>query len=301
MRWKKNAFFPVLTGMFIVGGATVSHEQQCPYQAQMPPPTGYTSANLVLDDQFTGPALDTSNWNPWMGDAVNDRWGYPLPFPYSSDGTTYQVNFYDPYPFGYGTSINGPHLITGAGLREIANPSSYFSGDGYSWASAAISSYNKVSLPAAGGYVQIRAKMPDSTHGAWAGLWFLSQSSVGAEIDLQESDLNIPNEPNANYTFATNWHGTGGTQIKTNVGVDLSAACHVYGMEYNPGNWLKMYFDGQLMATYTTDIPTEAYEIIIDLDIAGPNASGFHTVADATNHPGPFELDVPEVQLYSLP
>ena len=202
---------------------------------------------------------------------------------------------------GRATLSSGPHLIAGAGLREIATPSSYFSGDGYSWASAGISSYNKVWLPATGGYVQIRAEMPDSTHGAWAGLWFLSQSRVGEEIDLQESGLNIPNEPNANYTFATDWHGTGGTQIKTNVGVDLSAACHVNGMEYNPGNWLKMYLDGRLMATYTTDIPTEPYEIVLDLDIAGPNASGFHSVADATNYPGPFELDVGEVQLYSLP
>jgi len=76
-------------------------------------------------------------------------------------------------------------------------------------------------------------------------------------------------------TFATDWHGTGGTQIRTNVGVDLSAACHVYGMEYNPGNWLKMYLDGRLMATYTTDIPTEPYEIILDLDIAGPERIRF--------------------------
>jgi hypothetical protein len=49
-------------------------------------------------------------------------------------------------------------------------------------------------------------------------------------------------------------------------------------------------------------VPTNAaYQVLIDMEIAGPLASGWHTVADPVNHPGPFELDVDNVQIYSLP
>lgn len=42
------------------------------------------------------------------------------------------------------------------------------------------------------------------------------------------------------------------------------------------------------------------YQILIDLDIPSPKANGWHTLADPVNHPGPFEHDVGDVQIYSL-
>jgi hypothetical protein len=183
-------------------------------------------------------------------------------------------------------------------LAEIANPNNHFSNLGYSWASSAITSYGHAYLPATGGYVQWHAKMPDSRYGAWAGLWLLS--SGGAEMDIQESGYPSGSAP-VNNVLASHWQGSGGSQIIQDAGVDLSASYHTYGVEYRPGQSWKLYLDGKLMATWTSGVPTNAaYQVLIDNEIAGPSANGWHTVADPANHPGPFELDVDGVQIYSL-
>jgi hypothetical protein len=273
----------------------------------LPPPAGYASSQLIFEDRFTSATLDTSKWNPWLGDDQYGRWGNQgqLASPYSGtncDSTcsdANQVMFYDPFPYGYGTNITGNHLIGGSGyLAEIANPSTYFSNLGYTWASAAITSYGHAYLPSTGGYVQWHARMPNSLYGAWAGLWMLSAN--GAEMDIQESGYRWGSAP-VNNVLASHWQGSGGSQIIQNTGVDLSADYHTYGVEYRPGQSWKIYLDGNLMATWRSGVPTNAaYQVLIDMEIAGPLASGWHTVADPVNHPGPFELDVDNVQIYSL-
>jgi hypothetical protein len=62
-----------------------------------------------------------------------------------------------------------------------------------------------------------------------------------------------------------------------------------------------VYLDGRLMVTYTQGVSTNAsYEIIIDVEFAGSQAAGWHTVVDPVNHPGPFQLNVTDVQIYKL-
>lgn len=279
-----------------------------PPSGTLTPPAGFTTAQLIFEDRFTTSSLDTTKWNPWLGDDIYGRWGDrgALPSPYSgmncnsTCSDSFQIQYYDPYPYGFSQNTTGTHLAAGtAGLRQIAQPSSYFTSKGYKWASSAISSYGKAYLPAAGGYVQLRAKMPDSRYGAWAGLWLLSAN--GAELDIQESGYIRGSAP-VNNVFAAHWQGNGGSQIIQDAGVDLSAGYHVYGVEYRPGQSWKIYLDGKLMATWTSGVPTNAaYQVLIDVEVAGPNAAGWHTVADAVNHPGPFELDVKDVQIYKLP
>src|SRR5690242_1244598 len=71
------------------------------------PPAGYSSAQLIFEDQFTTPTLDTRKWNPWLGDDQWGRWGNngKLASPYSGsncDATcsnSLQVMYYDPYPY----------------------------------------------------------------------------------------------------------------------------------------------------------------------------------------------------------
>src|SRR5579885_1518149 len=132
------------------------------------PPSGFSTSDLIFDDEFTEASLNTAYWHPWLGDASYGRWSdqSSLPSPYSGmneTGSTFQVMYNDPYPYGGGTNTTGNHLVGGNGtLSIIADPSSYFGGLGYSWASSAVSSYGLVSLPATGGYVQWEAKMPDS-------------------------------------------------------------------------------------------------------------------------------------------
>lgn len=268
------------------------------------PPQGYAADQLIFKETFDSPTLDTTRWNPWLGDDQFDRWSNrgALPSPYSgmncdsncSDSN--QIMYYDPYPYGSGASIDGDHLVGGNGkLAMIAKPGNHFSGLGYSWSSSCVTTYGKTYLPAQGGYVQIRAKMPDSRYGAWAGFWLLSTN--GAEMDIQESGY-LLGGANVNNVLASNWHG-GGSQNVQDTGMDLSADYHTYGVEYLPGQSWKVYLDGQLMATWTSGVPTGApYQLLIDLEIAGPNTAGWHTVADAMGHPGPFALLIDEVRIY---
>jgi hypothetical protein len=263
---------------------------------------------MTFEDKFDSSVLDSNSWNPWMGEAQYGRWGDSgaLPSPYGamnncpgdSCASANSLDYSDPYPSGYATNTSGDHLITGSGLRCIATTSGHFSSIGYSWATCTISSYDKVTLPATGTtYIQFHAKMPDSRYGAWAGLWFLNG---GSEIDLQESGTcsGCQGSATANQILAMhNWND--GTHILYNTGVDLTAAYHTYALEYCPGSSIKMYFDGTLQLTSTTSVPTGAYTVIIGNDIANPSvASGWHTVADPTNHPGPFELDIDDIQIY---
>jgi chitodextrinase len=276
------------------------------FAASQPAPAGYAANQIIFEDTFTSPALDATKWNPWLGDDNFGRWGDngQLPSPYSGsncDATcsgTDQIMYYDPFPYGSPTNLSGNHLVGGNGnLAIIAAPNSHFSNLGYSWVAAGVTTYGKAYLPATGGYVQWHAKMPDSRYGAWSGLWLLSKG--GAEMDIQESGYPWGSTP-VNQVLASHWQGTGGSQIIQDTGVDLSAAYHTYGIEYKPGVSWKVYLDGKLMATYTAGVPTNApYQVLIDFEIAGPLTTGWHTVADPVNHPGPFELDVDDVQIYS--
>lgn len=243
-----------------------------------------------------------------MGDDQYGRWSDQghLSNPYSGmncDSTcsnSMNIQYYDPYPYGYGTNITGNSLIGGNGnLRMTMKASSHFSSLGYSFSSAAVTSFGKLYIPASGGYIQFRARMPDSRYGGWAGLWLLSAN--GPEIDVIESGY-TSGSTNANNVIASNFHGTGAKQVIKNSGSDLSAAYHIYGMEYRSGQSIKIYLDGVLIVSYTSNIPTNAkYQVLMDVEVAGSNTAGWHTIADAVNHPGPFYLDVSDVQIYSLP
>jgi len=273
------------------------------------PPAGYSSSQLIFEDQFTSATLDTTKWNPWMGTDNYGRWGDLglLPNPYSAvsncannnclTASFYNLEYEDLYSYGYSTSTAGIHLTGSGHLAEFCNPSSRFSSFGYSWACSTITTYSHAYLPATGGYVQWHAKMPDSRYGAWAGLWMLDPNSSN-EIDIQESGY-LLGSTSPNQVMAMNVHTSGNFQQHVDTGVDLSAAYHTYGIQYLPGKSIKMYLDGNLMTTFTSSIPSVQYGLIISNTMANSNASGWHTVADPVNHPGPFEYDIDDVQIYS--
>ena len=72
---------------------------------------------------------------------------------------------------------------------------------------------------------------------------------------------------------------------------------HTYGMEYDPGRSIKTYFDGRLVGSWTQDISTTPYEIVIWNSQASAGTSGFHTTGVS---PNPSDLSVAEVQAYAL-
>lgn len=266
----------------------------------LPPPAGYTAGQKIFEDTFSTPALDTTKWNPWVGEDGIGRWDdqgrLHLPLSGITAGGD-QVDYYDPYPYGGGTNTTGTHLIGGTGHAAlILRPTSYLASLGYSWAASSITTANKAHIPATGGYLQVHAMMPDSRYGAWAGIWLLS--SNGAEMDLQESGY-TRSGVNTNNLLAAHWNGNGGSQKIVDTGTDLSARYHTYGIEYKPGQTWTVYLDGKQMAQWYGAPSNAAYEVLLDLEMAGPLTTGWHTVADAFHHPGPFVFYVDDVQIYS--
>lgn len=279
------------------------------------PPAGYANATLLYDEQFKTPNLNNALWNAWVGTNQFGRYSdYPyLPVPYSGANGgaggpgSFTQHYTNPYPYyGTGTDQTGLNstMFGGNGLQMVAFPNNYFSSLDFAWASAGISSYGKMELPATGGYLQVQAMMPDSTVGAWAGIWMESETSDNGanEFDLQESGY-LLGATNPNHVLSTTWHGNAGGQLQHtfDAGFDLSQSYNVWGLEYRPAQWFKLYFNGALMATWTSNIPSFAYEVLLDLEIATSAASGYHTVADATVNAGPFVYNVAAVQIYALP
>ena len=147
------------------------------------------------------------------------------------------------------------------------------------------------------------------SHGGLPQIWFLpgpaghgiSDPNRG-EIDLFEGGylpqpLGLPaNTPEnqvmtSHYDAPTDgWSGNGYV-----TGVDMNAGYHVYGMEYEPGKTIKTYFDGHLVSTFTKDINTDPYEVIIDNSEAASKLSSWHTIG---SEPYPTVMSVAEVQAY---
>lgn len=264
------------------------------------PPPGYSAAQLVGEDKFTTSSLDASKWNPWLGQN-GARWAggsLPLPAPFSSETlavSPYNAEYYDPYPYASATNTTGQHLTGGSGLKITASPSSYFSSTSsiYKWASATISStgHKSMILPETGGYVQITAKIPDSSHGAWPFFWFLGEGSNRTQnVDWE---FGYSKSPNSTMALGINDK----TVASPIASVDLSKDYHTYGTKYVPGKSFTFYLDNKQVATAPTT-NTGAFELTIGLQMATSKASGWHTVADPVNHPGPYVLAVKDVQVY---
>jgi hypothetical protein len=283
------------------------------FAASQPPPTGYTSAQLMFDEIFPGTTITQSKWNPWMGTYNFGRWSSGgMGAPYSAVDTSgsagTQIAYGNPYNAGYGTD-NGAGIrmsVSGGVLGLSAVPNNAFVGSGgFTWAGATVSTYLKTRLPATGGYVQIHAQLGDIRYGGWPQFWMMPDdgNAGGAEFDILDGGINVTGNGNAaaNTTLDAKWFG-GATETYTHdTGIDLTAGYHTYGVEYNPGVNFKLYLDGTLMHTFTTSISTGvSYEIILDQSIASNNTSGYHTTTDGI-HNGPFQTLIDNVQVYSLP
>ncbi len=241
-------------------------------------PQGYAASLLTFEDRFLNSSLDATKWIPQIADQ-NGIWRQSVPAPYSAPNSGgYEAQFYDPQ-----------HAITGGGLNLVATKDSSFAG--YSWRSGCVSSHGLFYLPS--GYVQVRARFPDSSSGMWAGINFYEG---GANFGIASGYLGGLS-PNQN-VFG-NLLSPGNSQTVFDTGADLSADYHVYGVEYRPGVSIKMYIDGKLFAAYTNNIPTGTYEIVLNLAVA-QNAAAWHTLPTGAT-PSPSEFDISDVQVYNLP
>jgi beta-glucanase (GH16 family) len=183
-------------------------------------------------------------------------------------------------------------------------PDTRYSSLGYGYRSGVVTTRDKFTLRS--GYVQIKAKMSDASAGGWPAIWFIDPSSGGGsqEIDLQEGGFTptaagLPSDTPENNIFVSTYHTPSNSQSDFSYATPkpMNARFNIYGMEYIPGRSIKTYFNGTLVGSWTQNISTTPFEIVIWNTQASGNTSGYHTTGES---PNPSELSVAEVEVYAL-
>jgi beta-glucanase (GH16 family) len=275
-----------------------------PQSGGMSAPPGYTSQQLIFDDQFKGTTLDTSKWTAGMAGQGSPGWwsGYDWGAGnhFTATGTTTHQTFFDP-----------ARVVVNNGLSITMSYDPTYAAGGWTTRSGCISTYNKFTFTS--GYVQVRAEMPDSSSGQWPAIWLLPNGApngggTGAEeIDMEEGgflpdETGMPSNTPVNNNFAPNYHNPNGTDTISPAGAvsssPLDTGFHTYGMELVAGKSVKFYLDGKFVTEQPIGITTEPWEIIIWNAFATSNTSGYHTVGNPSTL-APSTLKVAEVQVYS--
>jgi len=261
----------------------------------MGPPAGYSAGQLIFDDKFSGTSLNSAHWNTVMGGQGEPIWNPDgLPAGASAAGTHFHQTYFSP-----------SQVTVNDGLTLTMERDTKYSSLGYGYRSGVVTTGGKFALRS--GYVQIKAKMSEASRGGWPAIWFLDPSSGGSsqEIDLQEGGFTptgagLPRGTPENNVFVSTYHTPSGSQSDFSYATPdpMNAGFNIYGMEYIPGRSIKTYFNGRLVGSWTQDISTTPYEIVIWNTQASVNTSGFHTTGES---PNPSVLSVAEVQVYALP
>ena len=295
------------------GVSNSPYAQAISIDGRMQPPAGYTFANMIVDDNFTGASLNTANWYPGMSSSSIGPWFVDsLASPYTGECTPgpscTQLQYFDPYSYSGSTNLSGARMSGGNGVLSLsAIADSHFSG--FTFAAAGVSGFNRAMLiPAAGGYMQIRYKPSDQSFGSWCAFWTLpTNSAANEEFDVNDFGINVTDNNHVSMKWFGYTSGGDTAGIQYNAGEDLTAAFHVYGVEYRASTSIKAYFDGTNMHSWVagtnnvTIPPVVDYEIILTQQMASSATAGFHNVSDPVNHPGPFVCQMTEAQIYSIP
>jgi beta-glucanase (GH16 family) len=262
--------------------------------AGMAPPAGYSASQLIFDDKFSGTSLNSAHWNTLMDGQGDPAWNPDgLPAGDSAAGTHFHETYFSP-----------SQVTVSDGLTLTMVPDTKYSSLGYGYRSGVVTTGNKFTLRS--GYVQIKAKMSEASSGAWPAIWFIDPRSGGGsqEIDLQEggftpTSVGLRSGTPENNVFVSTYHTPSGSQsdFPYVTPKPMNAGFNIYGMEYIPGKSIKTYFNGRLVGSWTQNISTTPYEIVIWNTQASVNTSGFHTTGES---PNPSDLSVAEVQAYTL-
>jgi hypothetical protein len=270
------------------GGTTTSPPQAAAPRGEMAAPPGYTRQQIIFDDTFSGSSLNTSNWTPEL--APGSRWDTEhLGAPYSSGGSN-QAAYWAPSQV---TVDNGLTLTA----RQTTQSDIGYS-RGLNWVSGVVTS--TLTLPSTGWYVQISAKMPDTSLGMWPALWFLPSSSF-QEFDGFEGGWQGPSPNEQGHSDFFSGNGQQGEIWPTPSGADIAAGYNTYGFQYIPGQSVTVYFNGQevyqVLASNGSTISAQAYYLLIELQVATAQVS-HHTVATSTTPSA--SMKVAEVQAYTI-
>ena len=263
----------------------------------MPPPPGYSTSQLIFEDQFGGTTLDSSKWVTYLG-SNGAVWngGGQVSLPLSA-----------PTPGHFNMAMYSPSQVTvDDGLTLTAQRNTNQFASTWPWISGIVTTEGKFSLPASGWYAQVKAQMPDQTQGMWAAIWFMPDTgkSPVPELDGYEGGmLNFSSTPQ-NRLGSSNYFSPQGQKGSIyDVGVDMSAGMHVYGIQFLPGTSITEYFDGrqmnQTLASSGVTIAGGTYQLMLELQVAASSASGWHTVTNANTPTS--AMKIAEVQVYAAP
>lgn len=255
----------------------------------MAAPAGYSASQLVFDDQFSGSSLDTSNWFPGL-----DTGG---PTGYGATGTTTHETYFSPSQVSVDNGLN---------LGLAYDPT--YASSGWTTVGGCVTSNWSIT----GGYVQVRAKMPDASAGQWPAIWLVpTNQSDPPEIDMMEDGF-LPDETGApagtspNFDYAPNYHEPDGTTpIQFEPGAtwwstDLTQ-WNTYGIQVEPvAGTVKFYLNGNLMATQVGAVPDIPWTLILWNAFSTPTQSLYHTVGGTgSGLSGNNSMQIAEVQAYS--
>ncbi len=232
-----------------------------------PPGTGW---NLVFDDEFTGSALDTSNWHdyrPWGG---------------QDNGSSYMVN--------HDTTIGGVHLtsdlsVSGGELHLKTQHTPAFTAGGktYTATSAMITTGISPYTSFSSGYFEIRARLPQGSNN-WPAFWMTN--GWPPEDDIMEwKSSGGPWFHQGLYAMNNTWYGRAVTGSAV-----PSSTWHTYALEWGPG-FQNFYIDDQLTSHVSGSyVPGTANPQYLLLG-SGTTSSAIDNSADNT-------LDVDYVRVY---
>ena len=256
-------------GIFTYGGISTD--------AGMPPPLGYTSRQMIFDDQFLGTSLDTTKWNTFIGAqgiVWNNNGNLPLPYSAPNASNTFESAMFGPSQ----VSVNNGLTLT---AQRNANQ---YAGT-WPWISGVVTTEGKFSLPTSGWYVQVKVKMPDQSKGMWPAIWFLPGAS-GTPLNEFDGDEGGAPVADTNQVGVSNYFANQGERDSLwNTHVDVTAGYHIYGFQFIPGHSITVFFDGtqvwQLDARTTSPLPQS------------PTRSSFNSRSPARMHPRGTALPTP--------
>ncbi len=256
----------------------------------MAAPSGYSAAP-ILDDKFSGTSLDTSHWSTVPGQLLTGPWGE------STTAGGVVVNN------GLTLTNNGSGVY---GMVDTANPAT---------------GQTLFAFPNTGFYVQVKAKVTDTSNGFFPAIWFPPADDSapygqagwvdGApEIDVFEGGVIDQNNTSVPYNQV--WEGNFGGGYAYWPGFRQSYAqipdqrqnWTTYGVEWIPGVSATYYVNGvqvfqQLQSdpwgiNATTSYP---YQLLITpqgAPCSGSGNNGWHSCGVGTG-----SMYIAEVQVYS--
>jgi hypothetical protein len=286
--WSAAGAFAAATGLFT---AWTAHSENGPLNP------------VLFEDIFAGRSLRRGHWNPYICD--NNSGGRPWFTQPDIAVASSAISAGD----GRNTAYNLPSAIrvdNGLTLRSYRGTSAA----GYSWTGSVICSrptsndFGTGPVHTAGftftdARVEVEAKMPDLTGGQWPSIWFLpAPGGRGAEIDLFEGGY-LAGGIDPNRLMAVKLFTRGNQQQFIDCGADLSAGYHTYAMEYRQARSIKFFFDGSNVCTYTRNVPTGPYFIIVSNGIASARTAAWHTQVGSST-PAANLMQISSVRVLSL-